>query len=78
MRWAELQIAAETAGAAILAADRHYDAVAGLAVEDSQDRQQTNPGFGEVKLYRLDRVATDAPAAARPGDVVFEKRLQNP
>jgi hypothetical protein len=71
--WSELRVAAATPGAAMIAADRHYQAAQGLSSELSQDRQQVRPGFEDIKLYRLDRLdELDAPPSDNP--VLFERR----
>lgn len=70
--WSELNVVAATAGAAILAAERHYERSGGFTDQDSQDGQQSNPGFGDVKLYRVDRIASAGGLQDRDGQVLSE------
>lgn len=71
MIWKELQVVAATAGAAMLEAGRHANASRGISDSRSQDHPQARSGFGDEKLYRVDR--TGAPVTGPAGTVVFEE-----
>lgn len=73
MIWKELLIVAPTAGAAMLEADRHSARARGASPARSQDRQQARSGFGDQKLYRVDR--TGLPVTGPAGAVVSEAML---
>lgn len=71
--WKDLQIVAATAGAALLEADRHFEAARGVSENLSLDGQQVRSGFSDTKLYRIDR--TNTPVSGPSGTVVFEELL---
>lgn len=68
--WTGLEIVAETAGEAMVAAARYESLRTGLTDIDSQDHQQRRSGFSDPSLYRVDRLEREAPAGARSGQVV--------
>lgn len=68
--WKELRIIAASAGAAMFEAGRHANAARGISDARSQDYQQARSGFGDEKLYRVDR--TSAPVTGPAGTVVYE------
>ena len=71
--WTNLQIAAATAGEAILLASRYDQAERGLSDQDSLDRQQRRSGLEDPLLYRCDRLHSAPPDLVR-GAVVFAVR----
>ena len=68
--WKELRIIAASAGAAMFEAGRHANAARGISDGRLQDNQQARSGFGDEKLYRVDR--TSAPVTGPAGTVVYE------
>ena len=68
--WKELHIIAASAGAAMFEAGRHANAARGISDGRSQDNQQARSGFGDEKLYRVDR--TSALVTGPAGTVVYE------
>jgi hypothetical protein len=71
----QLHVAAPTSGAAILAAERHYQAACGISSKTSQDRQQARSGFDDLKLYRVNRIESELPLSV-DRSVLFENRLR--
>lgn len=66
---------APTPGAAILAAERHYEKTRGISAQDSQDRQQVRSGFEDIKLYRMDRIEPTRALPDANERVTLERRL---